>query len=393
VSWTVDRSGRHLAWGVAAVVLIAALVPTHHLTSYALIGILLALSVMQRITRGGSARSAFPFACVAAAFTTGWLVFMASRTVGYLKPVFVDAGRSTFAAIAREGAGTRKPFETSGGTGVPLWDRGLSLAAAGLIIVLVPFGLSEIWRRQRRNPLALVLAVAASAYVGTLALRLIPSAWEIANRSSEFLFVGVGLLLAVTFARLPQGTIGRRVAGRFSVALVATIIFAGGAAAGWLPEIRLAQALRVRVGDTAIEPPALTATRWSREWLKGGARSAFGANGADSRLLLAYGGQTVRTGGIGGADLAIELPRLEPWQLQLLREKSIRYVLMDKRKIADDQLSGYFFSTSISPPNWRAAIPDDIYHKFDIAATSKIFDSGSVAIYDVTPLVQNSDHA
>jgi hypothetical protein len=394
-SWAADRSGRHIGWGLTALALIAAVVPTHHLTSYALIGILLGLSLTQWVTRKGRippARSAFPFACIALAFTTGWLVFVASRTVGYLEPVFIDAGRSTFTAIAREGAGTRKPFASSAGPAVPLWDRGLSLASTALILVLVLVGVYEVWRRQRKNPLALILAAAAIAYLATLALRLVPAAWEIANRSSEFLFVGVGLLLALAFARSGHGIIDRRVR-RFGVALVATVIFAGGAAAGWLPEIRLGQALRVRAGDATIEPQGLTAARWSRAWLKRDARSAFAANGADSRLLLVYGGQTVRTGGIGGADQAIELPGLEQWQMQLLQGKSIRYVLMDRRKIADDQLSGYFFSTSISPPSWRTAISDEIYRKFDVPTTSRIFDSGSVAIYDVAQLLRARVHA
>ena len=40
---------------------------------------------------------------------------------------------------------------------------------------------------------------------------------------------------------------------------------------------------------------------------------------------------------------------LEDWELELLRQRSIRYVLMDRRKITDNQLQGYFFPTRVSP--------------------------------------------
>jgi hypothetical protein len=108
---------------------------------------------------------------------------------------------------------------------------------------------------------------------------------------------------------------------------------------------------------------------------------------------MVYGGQSVRTGGIGGADLAVELPLLEEWQLQLLADKSIRYVLMDRRKITDDTLAGYFFPNKISPHTWRETIPAAIYDKFDRNDTSRIFDSGNITVYDVDRLVRSHTDA
>lgn len=175
---------------------------------------------------------------------------------------------------------------------------------------------------------------------------------------------------------------------RVGVASLVGVIFIGGTAVGWQPEIRLAQAIRVRAGDAHIEPEGVTAARWSRRWISPDRQQAFGANGSNSRLLLVYGGQVVRTGGNDGADLAVELPKLEPWQIQLLHDKSIRYVLMDRRTIADDTLAGYFFPTKISPASWRKTIPVSIYGKFDRRReASRLFDSGNVTIYDVSRLV------
>jgi len=387
VSWSGDRSDSRLAWAAAGVILIGAVVPSHHMTSYVLIGTLLGISLARLRARGELSTSILPFALVAVALTVGWLVFVASRTVGYLEPVFTDALRSTFTAISKEGAGTRKPFATQETSGnVPLWDRWSALASTALIVVLVPVGVYRAWRGRARSPVVALLACAGIVYLATFGLRLVPSAWEIANRSSEFLFIGVGLMIAVALVRSQEATLRSR-AYPAVVALVVGIIFAGGAAVGWRPEIRLAQAIRVAVDDRAIEPEGLTAARWSQQWIPFDVNGAFGANGSNSRLLLVYGRQFVRTGGIGGADLAIELPKLEPWQLKLLREKSIRYVLMDRRKISDDTLAGYFFPTKISFHGWRLPIPPSIYDKFDRTQASRIYDSGNVKIYDVGQLI------
>ena len=374
---------------MAGLILVAAVIPSHHMTSYVLIGSLLGLSLAHWFARRKLRTSPFPFALYALALAVGWLVFVGSRTVGYLEPVFTDAFHATLNVIANEGTGTRKPFAASAsseGSAVPLWDRWSALASAVLIIALVPVGLYHAWQRHRRIPLVAVLGCAAIVYLVTFGLRLVPSAWEIASRSSEFLFIGVGLMIALALARAPGGPM-RAHGYRVGVACVIGVIFIGGTAVGWRPEIRLAQAIRVEAGDSVIEPEGLTAARWSRRWIRPDTRDAFGANGSNSRLLLVYGHQFVRTGGIGGADLAIELPKLEQWQLQLLREKSIRYVLMDRRAVSDDQLAGYFFPTKISPAGWRTPIPASIYDKFDRDRASRIFDSGNVTIYDVSALI------
>ena len=167
-------------------------------------------------------------------------------------------------------------------------------------------------------------------YVGTFGLRLVPAAWEIANRASEFLFIGVGAVLALSLTRLlaDRASRGRRAV----VATAVCIVFLGGVSLGWAPELRLAQAIHVAVGDRVIEPQGLTAARWAHRSLPGGPDTAYGADAADSRLLFLQGHKTVRTGGVNSADEAIKLPLLEDWELLLLRQRSIRYVLMDRRR-------------------------------------------------------------
>ena len=387
VSWIGDRSGYRTAWAIAALLLIAAVVPTHHLTSYALVGFLLALSATHWVTGNAWRRSPLPFACFALALTMGWLVFVASVTVGYLQPIFTDALNSTITAITEEGAGARKAFEaapTKLGVPVSVWDRGLAITSTALIVLLIPLGVYEVWRRYRRNPVVLVLAFAACAYVSSLPVRLVPQAWEVANRASEFLFLGVAIALALAWTR-PRGTIGRH-GGRLGVALPVVVIFAGGVAAGWRPEIRLAQALRVEVGNSFIEPQSVTAARWSRRWLPADRCSVFAASDAKARLMVTYGRRPV--GKVNEVENAIDLPGLEPWQMAILRNESVRYTVLDRLVINSDNLAGYFFTTKISPPIWHTRAPALIYQKFDNPMTNRIFDSGDVTIYDIARLVR-----
>ena len=384
--WAREHPSSSRAWAFASLVLITAVVVTHHMTSYVLVGFLVALAVAHAMTARPRGPSPFLFACFALGMTVTWLVFIASKTVGYLQPVVTDAVESTIKVVANEGAGARGAFE-GGSAAIPLWDRGASVASVLLIAISVPIGIYAMTRWYRRTSTLMVLAAASVAYLlPTSVLRFVPEAWEVANRASDFFFIGVALVLALSWATLLMRS--HSLVYRAAVTLAAVVIFAGGVALGWRADIRLAQTVRVAVEGRVIEPPGLTAARWSRESLPRADHEAFGASGANSRLLLVYGGHPVHTGGIGGADGAIELPKLEPWQLKLLRDKQVRYVLMDRRAIADDQLSGYFFPTRISPRRWSESISGEIFGKFDVPTVSRIYDSGDVAIYDVARLVK-----
>jgi hypothetical protein len=78
----------------------------------------------------------------------------------------------------------------------------------------------------------------------------------------------------------------------------------------------------------------------------------------------------------------------EPWQIALLRKHQIRYVLVDRRFVSEDAMAGYFFATATSPAIRRLLYFPSSYRKFDLPRrTSRIFDSGDIAVYDVKRLV------
>ena len=114
-----------------------------------------------------------------------WLVFVASDTAGYLSVIFGKAFQETIKTVALESA-PRQLFKADAGGGSPWAERVVGLASVALIAGVMPIALLEVWRRHRRNTVALVLAIGASAYVGVLFLRFVPGAWKLPTDHPNF---------------------------------------------------------------------------------------------------------------------------------------------------------------------------------------------------------------
>lgn len=364
-------------WSAVTILAAAAVVPTHHITAYALTALLLAVCVAQSIlTRPRDAP--WVVAGVVAALTLAWLILVASRTVGYLSPVLTDAVDNIADTVRRE-SGTRTLFRSTGGVEQTPWgERVVALGAVALLALAIVTGLATRWRTWRRRPLLLILGLAALAYLATLPLRVVPAAWETASRSGSFLFVGVGLTAAAGLS----WWLGRgddTPARRALAAAAVTLLIAGGVIAGWPSSIRLAQPFRVSVAGTTLEPPAVAAARWSRERLGPGRR--VGAQDADARILLVDGRQTAYQGVHPDIRGMLDAESLEPWQRRLLRENRLGILVTDRRTISADNIAGYAFDRGrpeLAPAATSA--------KFDLPTVDRLYDAGDLVIFDVRGL-------
>ena len=250
------------AWAVVIVLTTASVVITHHVTSYLLIIFFLAVGRAQREIRRTwkSYVSPFPFAAFALLAAFIWLLFAARSTWNYLTPVLSDAVKSSIDIISGH-QHARQLFSNQQDV-TPISDRILAFSAAGLAALGIPFGLMRVWKNQRTNPVALVLGVAAAAYVVSLGLRLVPAAWETANRASEFLFLGVALVLALIGVDRwrPRAV---PFAGQLAVGVAFGVMVEGGMVAGWSSNIMLARRPPVKVGNATIH------TRRGTQWRRG----------------------------------------------------------------------------------------------------------------------------
>lgn len=363
------------AWLVVALVLTADVVVTHHMTSYALIVTLLAICVIPLPWRHQPARRPWTVAIASIALTAGWLVLVARKTVGYLSPVVFGALRETFRTIQGESQVRQLFGSSSHAAQGPAWEHYVAFASAALVAVAVPFGARAIWQRYRDRPAAIVFAVAAVGYVASLALRLVPAAWETAARASEFLFIGAGLTLALfilwVLQRFPS------VEARVGLVLAAAILVIGGVISTTSSSTRLAQPYRVSVRGTTVEPQAATAAQWASETLGPGNRIA--AEGADGRFFLVDGRQHVFVGTRPPIATILRTKPLYPWQVAVLRRYGIRYVVTDAQPSSKDISAGYYFFPGNNSHSGLAVAA----RKFGRAGAEPIYDSGDVVIYDL----------
>lgn len=364
------------AWLIVAFLLTIGVVVTHHMTSYALIVTLLAICVVPLPwLRRRVARPWAPLA-VAVAVTAGWLVLVGRETVGYLSPVILGALRETIRTVQGE-ARVRQLFGASNSAAQgPAWEHYVGFGSAALVAIAVPFGLYVVWRRYRHVPAAVVFSVAGAVYVGSLVLRLVPSAWVIAARASEFLFIGAGLTLALCTLWVLERFPG--LAARVGLVAAAAIVLVGGVISTTPSSTRLAEPYRVSVRGGYLAPQAATAGQWVSDVLGSGNRVA--AQAADGRFLLVDGRQHVFSSTKPPVAQILKARVLRPWQISLLRQLGIRYVVTDTQASGADDANGYYFFRNQPQRNLVLART-----KFLRAGANPIYDSGNIVVYDLQP--------
>ena len=159
--WGRRQSGRRWSWAATALLVIAAVVMTHDITSYATI-VFLTGALGRAAAHGREAYSSAPVRVRDARLTVVWLVFIASRTVGYLQPVFTRACTPDRQRDPERGIGSRQAFRArERGRGADV-DRATSVISVMLIAVFVPIGVVAVGGATPADRALLVLAGAAT---------------------------------------------------------------------------------------------------------------------------------------------------------------------------------------------------------------------------------------
>ena len=363
-------------WTLPVALAIAAIVVTHHLTSYATAAVIAALAVAAYlIDRNWRPPNPWRFAVFAALAAAAWLLLVADSTFGYLTPPLSNALEAIFQTVGGE-APPRGLFQ-SGSNIIPTpgYARALSLLAVAALTIALPFGLARIARAYRRSPFALVFALAAIGFFVSLALRLAPAAWETGNRASEFFFIGLAFTVAVAGFELRRPRRGAKLVRPAVAALLALILF-GGAVAGWPWDMQLAQPLAVAAKGGTIHSQPLAMAEWAAREVPGG---SFAAQTADANLLLTPGGKKVFTGSSPDVEDILEEPDLPSWQVPLLRREGIEYVVVDRREISADGIRGYYFTRNDEEPE---LYPAGVVEKFErLPEFSRVYSNGPITVF------------
>jgi hypothetical protein len=363
-----------------------AVVITHHLSSYFLAGVLVAWSalVLWRRRRLGAAAGYSPhrIALVAVAGVAVWLGAVASVTGEYLGSIASSTSEGLFNVLTGA-TGTRKLF-TSGAEVAPLWERALGILAVLVTLAALAYGAVLIWSRRRERPLMLVALVPALAYPVLLPLRFVGSAAETANRSTEFLFLGLGAVLASVAVRLREP--GRPSPFRGpAVAALATLVIAGGIAVSWQYSERLPEDPGRLGAAHEVTANAFAAYRWAEARLGPGRR--FSSDFLDQLGLAAIGRERPLYGPIDDVRnwQVMAAPSFDPSVRRAIAAGGVEYVLVDRRLGQGIPTSGFYFDKGEPHAGTytRPLVPG-VLGKFDrTRLASRIYDNGTQQIYAV----------
>jgi hypothetical protein len=318
--------------------------------------------------------------------TVAWMVYIATPTVGYLEPVFSAGIRDLLRFVAGEAVG-RQLFESSSGQAAPLWEQLITYGSIVIILLGLALGIYQLVVKRYRSPFAYMLALGALAYPAMLAFRLTPHGWEISNRASEFLFVGVAFVLAVGISRVGNTPRVHRVWVAIC-AVCATVIFMGGLVAGFPSWARLPGPYLVGGDARSIEPQGIRTAQWAYDHL--GSDNRMGADRINGLLMGSYGNQRMITGVsdqifLGPVFFSPQMTRREQ---NLLIIGQVRYLVADTRLSTAPPMFGIYVENGEPGITERdKPLPLAALTKFDtLPYVSRLYDSGDISIYDVRSL-------
>ena len=280
-------------WTILTALVIFAIVPTYHATSYALAGFLLLWTCTDLLAQwqGRAAYNPFGFAAWLIFLCLIWLAFVATITIQYLSPIVGGAYQSVYSLVTGHSA-VRHLFVNSAGQGSAVYERFFAFGSVLLLLFLIPFGLWQWWLRYRAQSIAIALAIAVLFYPALPAMRLVSGAWDLSNRMSGFFFIAVAYIVALGMIELPLPS---RLSGIRKGVVCASvfIIFAGGIASGSSPVTRLPSPYAPAAEERSIDQEGIQAANWAQTVL--GPNNRMAGDRTDTILMGAYGTQSMIT--------------------------------------------------------------------------------------------------
>ena len=383
---------------------------THHMTSYLLFFTLAIWALITFILSFSRDSEREPRAVLNTAMLVSfianvtWLVFIATFSFVYLSYIF-SAAFGGILSLFSGGGIQRLPFQSTGQAGAaPILERITGLGSAALLSLALPSGLWQMWRQYRHRAMAWILAAAAAALPASQVLRLTGGGWEVSNRSSAYLFWGVGILIAIQAVhwlrvQVSPGSIQTRfdvAVGQTTRALIfagiafgLTVVFVGGFVNGTARATRMPGPYLVGADDRSIGPEGLAAAAWMRATL--GPGNTLVSDRQNMLLFGSYGEQAL----LGGRDTTYAgiflQPRLQSDDLATLRRTNARYLVSDLRLSTSMPEIGFYYNSweqSLYP--YTSPVPRENLTKFEtISGVQRMFDSGSIVIYDAKSVLQS----
>ncbi len=373
---------------------LGAVVITHHITSYVLVMFLLLWTVISFLPNHRKKGQVGPggAALLGLGLSIGWLVYTRGIVLDYLTPHLVGTLDQIQQILTGESA-PRQLFHAGAVFVTPWWERVVGFASVALIILSLPFGLFQIWWRYRTNAAALALAGGALAYPVSQALRFTQAGAESAQRTVEFLFLGLAFVLALGatefwLSRAPNWRRSVVIIGALAVIVVGQLIAGSGATWGRMPGLYL-----VSADQRSIEPEGVTAAEWVGSHLEPGHR--IGSDRINTLLMATYGNELAFTSAskkAWGVEQIFTSLQFGPGEKAILQQDRLQYLVVDRRLSTGLPWIGYYFNEPVSGMlQDTGPINPAALAKFDgVKNVNRLFDSGDIIIYDVKATITGS---
>jgi hypothetical protein len=370
------------------VLLIGALILTHHITSYAVAVAIVLWAVLTLITRFRSpeARRLAVLAVFTVAATGAYAIYAYSATKSDIGGSLTSSIHGLYQVIIGA-AGRKAPFSAAHGYSDPPLERVMGLVAVALLILSLPFGLYATWRRRRQGTGVVLLGIAALMYPVTLALRLTASGTETSNRTSEFVFIGLGAVLALAFVISAVRWVDDRRVLALLVSLLACIyagvVFVGGITVGTPSYDTLPAGYMVAADLRSVDAEGVAAARWAGRWLPD--RAHFLADETDGELWTAHTGLRPQSGSANGVAVGqlFLAPAIGTLERRLIATEKLAFLVVDKRDSTALPRSGHYFDSGNPLTVYRQPLSLGALTKFDNdTCINRIFSSGNIVVYD-----------
>lgn len=370
---TTDSASEGRGWLAIAMLAILATAMTHHVTSYMLVGVLGVVTAACLLTGNRrSARWPATMAVLSAVTVIAWVLLAAPGTVGYLEPVVAGVLRGFGSMFAAGHPGT------SLASADPPGNRLLAATALLAISALLPAGWWRVWRRHRRDPWVVALAIGSAGWFAVIAVRLAAvNGSELAGRAATFVFVPVAFIAAIGVVHLAGAGLRWQARAVAAAALVIMIMLMfNGLANGWPPYWeRLPGSFQIAGYERSVEPEEIAAAQWSLTALGPGNR--FAADFGSYSILGSYGDQDP----VRDVGYLYTSPAFGPAEATGIQAQSIQYLLLDRRLARQVPVTGQYFPDD-GAEAYPRPLPAVALGKYDhVPGTGRLYDSGNIVIY------------
>jgi hypothetical protein len=315
-----------------------------------------------------------------------WIAFLGHVLTGYIDPI-IQAGTRSAIATVRQLHGDRKLFQNSAGGGTPHWESALMLAAAVFFCLIILISLyAVIWKKSvRGGRLRYLPAVIAATYPFAMLSNISSAAKEIGGRTNTLIFFGVAVVVGGWLAgRL---LMRRRLIERMATIGVAVICFLGSTLYGGGPLPILVNGPYIVGGhERSVGSPSLALATWVSTHLPAGSQVAVDR---DNGGLLNDFGQVVPVTPLNGAGDPAPLffdRQLTPSDISFIRKDHIRYIVTDTRLTEALPLFGAYIAPGETGRPTRLTAAE--LEKFNsIRGVYRIYDNGAIQVYDLSQLL------